>query len=55
MKDNSIYKKKQPVFESPDLSKLQAVVIDSRTTLYIALGASIDEARKKYLTRQNSK
>jgi hypothetical protein len=39
------------IFKSPDLSKLQAVIIDHRTTIYIALGADIEEARDKYLSR----
>jgi hypothetical protein len=38
-------------FASPDLSKLKAVIIDHRTTIYIAQGADIEEARNKYLSR----
>jgi hypothetical protein len=38
-------------FKSPDLSKLKAVIIDHRTTIYIAQEADIDEARDKYLSR----
>jgi hypothetical protein len=38
-------------FKSPDLSKLKAVIIDHRTTIYIAEGADIEEARDKYLAR----
>jgi hypothetical protein len=38
-------------FKSPDLSKLKAVIIDHRTTIYIALGADIETARDKYLSR----
>jgi hypothetical protein len=38
-------------FKSPDLSKLKAVIIDHRTTIYIALEADSDEARDKYLSR----
>jgi hypothetical protein len=39
------------IFKSPDLSKLKAVIIDHRTTIYIALGADVEEARDKYLSR----
>jgi len=42
-------------FVSPDLSKLQAVIIDHRTTIYIAKGADIEEAKFKYLSRNPSK
>jgi len=38
-------------FKSPDLSKLVAVTIDHRTTIYIAQGADIDKARDKYFAR----
>ncbi len=38
-------------FKSPDLSKLKAVIIDHRTTIYIALEADIDEARDRYFER----
>lgn len=47
----TMYEKKQYVFKSPDLSKLQAVVIDSRTILYIALNADPEEARNRYFSR----
>ena len=48
----SIYEKKNPNnFKSPDLSKLQAVVIDLRTIIYIAAGADPEEARSRYLSR----
>jgi hypothetical protein len=42
-------------FKSPDLSKLKAVIIDHRTTIYIALEADIEEARDKYLSRNPSR
>jgi hypothetical protein len=38
-------------FKSPDLSNLKAVVIDHRTTIYIAMDADVETAREKYLTR----
>ena len=38
-------------FKSPDLSKLKAVKIDHRTTIYIPQGADIEEARDKYFSR----
>ena len=43
--------RKQVVFKSPDLSKMQEVVIDSRTRIYIEPGDDPDEARKRYLAR----
>jgi hypothetical protein len=42
-------------FKSPDLSKLKAVIIDHRTTIYIAEGADIEQARDKYLARNPSR
>ena len=38
-------------FKSPDLNKLQEVVIDLRTKIYIAIGADPEEARSRYRSR----
>jgi hypothetical protein len=54
-KNNYMYEKKQKAVESPDLSKLQEVVIDFRTKIYIALGADPEEARTRYLARVGAK
>jgi hypothetical protein len=50
-----MYEKKPTAFKSPDLSKLQPVVIDVRTIIYIALGADPEEARSRYLNRVEAK
>ncbi len=47
--------KKSSNIESPNLNKLQAVVIDSKTTIYIAQDADAEEARLRYLSRLNRK
>jgi hypothetical protein len=47
--------KKGNTFESPNLSKLQAVFIDHKTTIYIELDADPVEAKKRYLSRINRK
>jgi hypothetical protein len=47
--------KKGNNYESPNVSKLQAVVIDHKTTIYIGLGADPEEAKKRYLYRINPK
>jgi hypothetical protein len=49
--NNFMYEKKQANFKSPDLTKLQEVVIDLRTKIYIAVGADPEEARNRYLSR----
>jgi hypothetical protein len=48
-------KKKQNSFKSPELAKLQEVVIDFRTKIYIALGADAEKARNRYLSRFGSR
>lgn len=48
---NMMYDKKNATFKSPDLEKLQAVVIDLKTTIYIAVGADPEKARKRYFER----
>lgn len=50
-RNNYMYEKKQKTFESPDLTKMQEVVIDHRTKIYIAVGADPEEARTRYLSR----
>jgi hypothetical protein len=50
-----MYEKKIVAYKSPDLSKMKAVIIDHRTTIYIAQGADSDEAKEKYLSRNPSR
>jgi hypothetical protein len=50
-----MFDKKQTVFKSPDLNKMQVVVIDHRTKIYIALDADPEEARTRYFTRLSTK
>lgn len=48
--------KKNPTnYVSPDLGKLQEVVIDHRTKIYIAIDADPVEAKKRYLIRHGKK
>jgi hypothetical protein len=47
--------KKQTVFKTPDISRMQEVVINPRTKLYIAVGADPEEARSRYWARQEAK
>ncbi len=51
--DNGMNKKNNYV--SPDIGKLQEVIIDLRTRIYIALGADPKEAKKRYLLKHGSK
>ena len=50
-----MYRKKKVIINSPDLTKLQEVVIDHRTKIYIALGADPKEARSRYLDKLKAK
>lgn len=47
--------KKQIIFKTPDVTKLQEVVINQRTKIYIAVGADPEEARNRYQARQDAK
>jgi hypothetical protein len=47
--------KKQIVFKTPDITKMQEVIINARTKIYIASGADPELAREKYLARQEAK
>jgi hypothetical protein len=46
-----MHEKKSTIVKTPDLSKLQAVVINLRTIIYIAAGADPVEAKKRYMSR----
>jgi hypothetical protein len=50
-----MFEKKANIVKSPDLSKMQEVVIDHRTRIYIALGKDIEEARSRYLLRVSTR
>lgn len=47
--------KKQIVFKTPDITRMQEVVINDRTRIYIAIGADAEEARTRYWARQDAK
>jgi hypothetical protein len=42
-------------FKSPDLSKLQEVIIDIKTRIYIPMGADSEAAKTRYLARINNR
>jgi hypothetical protein len=42
-------------FNSPDIAKMQAIVIDDRTKIYIPQGADPIEAKNRYLARIEAK
>jgi hypothetical protein len=50
-----MYTPTKAVFKSPDLSKMKAVIIDHRTTIYIAMDADSELAREKYMSRNPSR
>ena len=47
--------KKQTVFKTPDITRMQEVVINPRTKIYIAVGADPEESRSRYWARQDAK
>lgn len=46
-----MHEKKQDHYKSPDLSKLQAVIIDRNTVIYIAHGEDPEAAKKRFLEK----
>ncbi len=46
---------KKANFQSPDLSKLQSVVVDHRTTIFIPVGADPVEAKERFLEQMRNK
>lgn len=49
--EKSMHDKKQNIIKSPDHTKLQEVIIDIRTKIYIPIGENPEEARNRYLAR----
>ena len=47
--------RKPIIFKTPDITKMQEVVINHRTKIYIAVGADPEEARDRYQARQDAK
>jgi hypothetical protein len=43
--------KKRLVFKSPDITRMQEVIINYKTRIYIAIGADPEEARSRHLNR----
>lgn len=50
-----MFDKKYNNFKTPDLSKMQEVVIDARTKIYIDTNADPIEAKTRYLERIDAK
>ncbi len=50
-----MFEKKQANFITPDLTKMQEVIIDVKTRIYIAIGADPKEARSRYHNRISAK
>jgi len=46
-----MFEKKPHDYKTPDLTKLQEVIIDVKTRLYIPVGADPKEARSRYYSR----
>lgn len=47
-----MFEKKQNDLTSPDISKLKAVVIDVKTTIYVQLDVDPEVARTRYWSRR---
>ena len=46
-----MYEKNQNNFKSPDISKMQEVIINHRTRIYIAKGEDPEKAKIRYFER----
>ncbi len=51
IKNNIMAEKRQNTFKTPDISKMQEVIIDARTRIYIARDADPEEARDRYMAK----
>lgn len=47
--------KKNNNFQSPDLNKMQAVIVDFKTKIFIPIGADPEKAKIRFLEKINAK
>ncbi|MCK5028376.1 MAG: hypothetical protein KAR57_01990 [Bacteroidales bacterium] len=47
--------KKHHNFQSPDLNKMQAVIVDFKTKIFIPIGADPEKAKIRFLEKINAK
>lgn len=47
--------RKPTIQKTPDITKMQEVIINHRTKIYIPIGADPEEARSRYQARQDEK
>ena len=50
-KKSKIVNKKQTVHKTPNTAKMQEVIIDGKTRIYIDIDADPEQARNRYLAR----
>ena len=50
-----MFEKKTVSYTTPDLKKMQEVIIDAKTRIYIPAGADVKEARSRYFARVSLK
>ena len=50
-----IQEKRHNNFRTPDISKMQEVIIDGRTRIYISIDSDPEKARMRYLSRHDAK
>ena len=50
-----MFEKKQAIFKSPDVSKLQEVIIDLKTRIYIPMDDDPKQAKKRYMERLHAR
>lgn len=50
-----MFDKKQNSFKSPDLQKMQEVIINGRTRIYVEEGQDPEKAKERYLERLEAK
>jgi len=55
MNRNKMQEKKHNNFTTPDITKMQEVIINARTRIYIRTDADPEEARMRYAARQEAK
>lgn len=53
-KKQHTHDQKKHAMKSPDLNRMKAVIIDSRTRIYIDIDESAEEAKKRYLNKMQA-
>ncbi len=49
-----MFEKKEHTYKSPDLTKMQEVIINHRTRIYVGPGVNVKEAKRNFIFKHGN-